>query len=722
MKIPRKIVLQITDINNLNKKSKIIKAIAHLTKALNIPATIKPAVKSKEEPFPYQAQDDLFNELMQETGLMMDQLYSMLCNTLGMKQVNTFSKAIDPNAPMLLKNEIYWNPETKRPMGQKELNRLLEAVDKFLTKHNPGQKIVLSNNAIARIIASMRKNQKYEDIKNIKLKDLKYKKTPIFEYGLDKIIKELDPDPRRIEFRERVIANHITGVTDQVKAGIRNVLDDGYLAGKTKSEISQDLFDNFGSNNKNWKRIIDTEMVNVFNSQYMDEQKKDVPPGKAIYYIRREFNDDKTCKFCTKANDTEIIARWSETALSDDKIDDPVASIAIWDGKSNIGRNSKDWWWAQGGVHPNCYSDDTEVLTDAGWKLFKDVLKTDKIMSINPETKEIDYLNHKGLIAYDYEGDMIHFDGLSYDKLVTPNHNCLYSTGKSGNKLKQGTAESLLGKNISMPRAIAKWQGENKELERQAEIAGLDALTYSKLWGWFLSEGNVRYSSRRSEVKLTQKYTEKIMNDIGVNELFRDCKEAVYIFDRKVVALFSGFCGVHAEQKYIPEFMKNASKENINAFLNSFMLGDGSQRENASVNPRFGKSLESTIRTSSPKMMADLCEMIIKGGRFCSVHKNEQKGRAVTHRNGTYITKTDCYNINITKSKNRHYHAEPKLSKVTGTYSKEIQKVKYTGMVYDVELVKWHFLLVKRNGKLAWSGNCRGHWDRYYPEIGNLKF
>jgi hypothetical protein len=36
-------------------------------------------------------------------------------------------------------------------------------------------------------------------------------------------------------------------------------------------------------------------------------------------------------------------------------------------------------------------------------------------------------------------------------------------------------------------------------------------------------------------------------------------------------------------------------------------------------------------------------------------------------------------------------------------------------MVYDVELEKWHFLLVKRNGKVAWSGNCRGSWARWTP-------
>ena len=45
-------------------------------------------------------------------------------------------------------------------------------------------------------------------------------------------------------------------------------------------------------------------------------------------------------------------------------------------------------------LHPNCYSDDTEVLTDHGWKLFKDVIESDLIFSMNPDTLETEYIQH----------------------------------------------------------------------------------------------------------------------------------------------------------------------------------------------------------------------------------------------------------------------------------------------------------------------------------------
>ena len=37
----------------------------------------------------------------------------------------------------------------------------------------------------------------------------------------------------------------------------------------------------------------------------------------------------------------------------------------------------------------------------------------------------------------------------------------------------------------------------------------------------------------------------------------------------------------------------------------------------------------------------------------------------------------------------------------------EIKKVNYNKKVYCVELPKFHTLLIRRNGKVAWSGNCR---------------
>lgn len=716
--------LVIEDITDNNRNEKFQKGIKTLSKQLGIPATIEHKEHNKEE-FPFKAQEELYEMYKTRFGLQMDDLYSKVSSTLGMNPVSTFRKSIDPNAPKLGK-EILWNPETGTPITQKELDRLLNAVDKFMNRNDPTKEFVINQAAVARIIANLREKSTLEEVRKKELDTLKFKDKKWDSFSSYKDLNDYFPDNYdRLKFRERVVGNYIQDIGDKTRTGIRDVLDQGFLAGKSKGEISQELFDQFGSLNKNWDRIVDTEGVNIFNSEYIDEQKRDVQPGEELYFIRREYGDAKTCSFCIQAVNEPIIAKWSETPLSDENIKDPYASIALWSGKTNFSRPRSDWWWAESGIHPNCYSDDTEVLTDSGWKLFKEVLPLDKIMSINPKTKEIDYLNHKGLVSYHHDGDMIFFDGLNYDLLVTPDHNCLYYARKSGS-LMEIKAKDMLDRDLALPRGIAEWYGFDYEISSLAKESNLSVLTYAKLWGWFLSEGNVRFDEyngrKRHEIKLSQKNPQDIVDDLGEDPRFKIAKDAIYIFDKNITDQFRDYWKVYAEKKHIPKFIKNATVPIIKEFLESFRKGDGSYTEKKPSRLEYGKmSKQEILRTSSPIMMAELCELIVKSGKFCSVLKQDGKGIPVTHRNGTYIGNTDCYNISVLTSKCRNYYKGENISQATGLSTKKIQKIEYSGMVYDVELIKWHYLLVKRNGKLAWSGNCRGTWDKYYEEIGDIE-
>lgn len=516
-----KIELEVTDLSPENRVDKFQKAIKALSKQFGVPATIEQKDHNKEK-FPFKAQEDLYHMYKNEFGIIMDNLYSRICTTLGLRPASTFQKAIDSNAPKLGK-EIIWNPETGKQITQKDLDRLLREVDKFMNRNiGPMQReFTISQAAVAKIIANLKKTSSLEGVRNVTLDDIRYKDKPWEYYNTYPKLAEAFPGSQeRLEFRERVVGNYIQDINDSSRKKIRDTLDQGFLAGKTKSEISQDLFDNFGDLNKNWDRIVDTEGVNIFNAEFIAEEKKDTEEGEPLYFIRREFMDDKTCSFCEQANNP-VIARWSETPLQDENIGDPVASIALWEGKTNYGRLRSDWWWSEGPVHPNCFSDDTEVLTDNGWKYFKDVLAGDKIMSINPDSitfdkkPEMECVRHNGLITYLEREEMIHFESRECDIIVTLDHNCLYI---EDGKIKQDRASNLIGKNITLP---------------------------------------------------------------------------------------------------VPGYLEGTNK--------------------------------------------------------------------------TLLTPV------------------------------KISVIKYTGLVYDVELEKWHFLLVKRNGKLAWSGNCRGTWSRYYPEIGDFE-
>src|SRR3990167_3212186 len=47
--------------------------------------------------------------------------------------------------------------------------------------------------------------------------------------------------------------------------------------------------------------------------------------------------------------------------------------------------------WLFGTMDKYCYDERTEILTDKGWKYFKDLDKTEQVATLNPDTNEIIY-------------------------------------------------------------------------------------------------------------------------------------------------------------------------------------------------------------------------------------------------------------------------------------------------------------------------------------------
>jgi hypothetical protein len=213
-------------------------------------------------------------------------------------------------------------------------------------------------------------------------------------------------------------------------------------------------------------------------------------------------------------------------------------------------------------------------------------------------------------------------------------------------------------------------------------------------------------------VKLAQKIPQDIIDDVPeLRSVLHKCADSVCLYG-KYAEPFKEMFGIHAENKYIPQFIKNSSANTIREFLDAFSLADGTKGirkvESKSSYSEYRK--EQIVRTSSKRMADDLCELIVKAGWIPSIGCINEKGKAIEFKNGNYTINTNCYNINICKSKYRGYGID---SQSGHKEHHEPIEVGYNGMVYDVELDKWHFLLVKRNGKCAWSGNCRGEWVRW---------
>lgn len=98
-------------------------------------------------------------------------------------------------------------------------------------------------------------------------------------------------------------------------------------------------------------------------------------------------------------------------------------------GALYIRRNLKGKPIALEVVSGTCYSDDTEVLTENGWKLFKDVdIKVDRFATRNPKTQAFEWQFATDTYQATQTEPMVHFTGQSLDILVTPNHRMLLTS------------------------------------------------------------------------------------------------------------------------------------------------------------------------------------------------------------------------------------------------------------------------------------------------------
>jgi hypothetical protein len=129
---------------------------------------------------------------------------------------------------------------------------------------------------------------------------------------------------------------------------IRNEIKDTVLSGilnkRSKGQVSQDLFNRLGGLNRDWKRIADTEMVNTSNLAGIWEEVNNAPKGEKVYFRRYELPG--CCDKCAKVNGKIVL--WSDTPLDDEKIKDPYAKTAIWEGKP------QEKGLVTGTLHPNC--------------------------------------------------------------------------------------------------------------------------------------------------------------------------------------------------------------------------------------------------------------------------------------------------------------------------------------------------------------------------------
>ena len=352
--------------------------------------------------------------------------------------------------------------------------------------------------------------------------------------------------------------------------------------------------------------------------------------------------------------------------------------------------------------HPNCYDNKTQVYTDDGWKFFKDV-NGEKIFSLDPKTLVPEWQDYVKKISYHYDNEMYKYKSNSFDLMVTPNHSMFIGfNGKENGKkkIKYRLEEAKdCPKNFLQLRTV-NWRGTKLKYDDD----------FIKLVGYFLAEGYVDKSGYSKKVVICQsKEKEMIENLLGMG--FYRNGDRLLKTDRVLFNYFKDFG--KANKKEIPSEFMGASQRQIRILLDAFRLGDGSTR---TQEKKGIKSIEKIYFTSSVRLAEQIGELIIKVGNYSSFRFEKRAGKEVEHKNGVYKTKTDMWIIRENSSKHSYFNSNPS-TKHRGI---QLKKVDYNGFVYDVELPEHHVLLVRRNGKIAWSGNCRHRLLPYHEKLAEV--
>lgn len=417
--------------------------------------------------------------------------------------------------------------------------------------------------------------------------------------------------------------------------------------------------------------------------------------------------------------------------LTDDKVKEFIDMLMGLGHESPIEHVS--FTFAIEGISRACYDKDTMVLTNHGWKLFKDIdIKNDLFCSMD-DNRNIEYVKAIDKIEYNYDGLMDVYKSSQIDLVVTPNHNmwvydhkkrspttktwkfiqsedivnCRYGFDKSSSGINTDHKNSIeipsVCRNHHKPAPGHKYTGGDVDLF--LELLGIWVTDGSLLYGT-VKEGTMITGNRIqiSQIKEFGRDRIKYLLD-KLNIHYRMTPVAFLISDQSLFDwLVKNFInGKDTHKTYylkLPRWMfTELSPTNICSFIGGVFIGNGTHHvythkylldHNLSI---FTTGSGFNIYTGSEAFANDLVELALLAG-LCG-NKRFVKPRYRTFPNGRTVLCKQQFVVSIL---NNGYHI---FKTVPNKY-----KSYYKDKVYCVELEKYHKLYVMRNGKACWCGNC----------------
>ena len=354
----------------------------------------------------------------------------------------------------------------------------------------------------------------------------------------------------------------------------------------------------------------------------------------------------------------------------------------------------------------DCYADDTEFLTNTGWKSYDDITTIDKLASFDMFQHTVDYEHYINRFDGVYNGNMYQLTGQHTDVLVTANHNMVIREFSRTNN--EYNSDWILVEASHLPEffdslytIIPKTNRQKLPADfNQDVLSHVDIKNYLRILGWYISNGTCTFDKNGkpitisiSQSKPQSRLTQTLNRQRNLGNI--TCSESIYeayganlpehkwCFPKPISTLIYNDCNHLSSQKRIPEWVYDLTKHEMTLLLCCLMQGDGTKK----------KQDGTYVYYTSNSLLADDVQRL---SFLCGYRASKW---------GPYDTPTE-FNDNLQMYQVHVNTMAPRTKRYRRSLSvKEIDVTNQRIVCFTVP--KHHTLVTRRNGKIALHANSK---------------
>jgi hypothetical protein len=265
----------------------------------------------------------------------------------------------------------------------------------------------------------------------------------------------------------------------------------------------------------------------------------------------------------------------------------------------------------------DCHTEDTEFLTDKGWKYYEEITDEDELATVDKD-RNIEFQKFNKRIKKRYTGKIYKIYNNNFKCKVIPNHKMLVSEchrNESNNysyEYNKDDSNWKLKRIKDLDKGYRNWYHIPNIFKNNNNDYDIDD-TYLILVGLYVSDGTLQFlNDNVSSIRLTNTNAGKnlfkeLINKISDTYSFnynsykrtdKEYEETEHIWTshHKIKYKLYKDCGHKSKNKRLPDWISKLSVRQSNVLLNALYAGDGSENGRSKVYYTSNKELADDIQ------------------------------------------------------------------------------------------------------------------------------